>query len=441
MNKQGNQNKSEKSNINNSRKKYNILFITIDALGAKYVSHKTTPNIQKIVDSSIVFERSFSFGPTSMSGICGIFTGTNPLRYEGGYKYIAPSRKTLSGIFKKNGYTTVKCSISNMYIFWRAYGRDFTDYEDLFIPSKFFIRAENMERKGKEGVLSKLYTFIDRVILNNCPFVTADKLTQKVVSWMEKNKREPFFFWIHYADLHGALSPGPVNEESKLKRIKRQMIKDKARRSPKDISKAEREYLMDFYYRSLKRIDSNIGKIWELKERGLLNDTIICITADHGEAFGETFEGEPSYFHGLTSFGKVYGMIDALLHVPLIFYHPHLPKKRIKKLCSTMDIPPTLTELAGIEIEKGIFDGENLLKHPFNDNDVVLSAVALNQNPGKIPDQKDFVVSIRANKYRYTKYFNKDKEGIRSLNGEDHLKEARDTLKKELMKIFPRGRK
>jgi hypothetical protein len=121
---------------------------------------------------------------------------------------------------------------------------------------------------------------------------------------------EPFFFWIHLFDVH------------------------KASQKPDDAR--ERQLWRDYDYR-ISVVDGYIGRILKrLEEQGLADSTVVILTGDHGESFGELgVKG-----HGL-------GINNASIHVPLLIRIPGLPPADYHRPVALMDIAPTVMDLTG----------------------------------------------------------------------------------------------
>ncbi|MCP5108087.1 MAG: sulfatase-like hydrolase/transferase, partial [bacterium] len=139
----------------------------------------------------------------------------------------------------------------------------------------------------------------------------------------EKNHSQRFFVWLHLYDPHEPY---------------------RAPRRFREKFKGDRSGLYDA---EIAFTDEAVGKIVEaLKSRGLLENTLVVIVGDHGEAFGEHNE----YGHGIFCY-------DEALKVPLIFYNPQLlPRQglRVKNRVNLVDIMPTLLEMYGMEIPSSI---------------------------------------------------------------------------------------
>jgi arylsulfatase A-like enzyme len=106
-------------------------------------------------------------------------------------------------------------------------------------------------------------------------------------------------------------------------------------------TKAELRDFVDAYDGSIAYLDDQIRQLLDaLEQRGLRERTVIVITADHGELFGERKQNEVLHMNGLNY---------RLLHVPLIIMAPNAPGgQRVSMPVSLRDIPATILDLAGL---------------------------------------------------------------------------------------------
>ncbi len=105
-----------------------------------------------------------------------------------------------------------------------------------------------------------------------------------------------------------------------------------------ELSPEDWRYLRDLYDACVASVDAELGRLLEgLARRGLLETTLVVVTSDHGEEFGE---------HGGSGHG--YTLFDENLRVPLILAHPALAARRIPEQVRLVDLAPTLVELAGL---------------------------------------------------------------------------------------------
>lgn len=124
-----------------------------------------------------------------------------------------------------------------------------------------------------------------------------------------------------------------------------------------DVTKDEWEVVKSWYDGEILYLDSCIGElVGFLRSEGIFENTLLILTSDHGESFGE---------HGLAS--HQFGLYDNLIHVPLILVYPDIipRRRRIPSLVSHVDIFPTILDLLNIKRYRRGIPGRSL--SPFED--------------------------------------------------------------------------
>jgi len=186
-----------------------------------------------------------------------------------------------------------------------------------------------------------------------------EALARDVLSWMdERPADQPFFLYVHAIDPHVPYRPpsdlvarydpepyrGPVNfsrDVTLLERIKTGGLRLNAR---------DRRHLEALYDGEVSYQDRHFASILEgLERRGLADDTMVIVTADHGEEL---------YDHG--SVGHGHSLYDELLHVPLLVRLPGTPVRRIEGSVGLVDVLPTVLEALGHEVPEEL-SGRSLL--------------------------------------------------------------------------------
>ena len=103
------------------------------------------------------------------------------------------------------------------------------------------------------------------------------------------------------------------------------------------------------YFAAVKELDEHIGQILDkLEEKGLIDDTVVIYTSDHGEQLG---------YHGM--WWKCC-MFEQSAHIPLMIRHPRIPARKIEAPVSIADIFPTMCGIMGIDCPEDC-DGQTLL--------------------------------------------------------------------------------
>ena len=272
----------------------NVLLISIDTCRADYLScygykQITTPNIDSIAKTGILFENVVAPVPMTLPSHSSMLTGTIPV-YHGVHDNVdyqlGQSNITLAEILMDAGFTT-GAAISAL-VLDSQFGIDqgFEIFDDHFKSP-----AENNLIEQRRG----------------------DETTKICLDWLDENKDKRFFFFLHYFDPH------------------------KEYKSPEPFASL---FIQNPYAGEIAYTDHCIGQvIQKLKNLDLYDSTLIIITSDHGEMLGE--HGEPTH---------AYFIYESAIKVPLVFKIPGWNKAvRIKQLAGLIDIVPTVCSLLDIK--------------------------------------------------------------------------------------------
>jgi arylsulfatase len=181
------------------------------------------------------------------------------------------------------------------------------------------------------------------------------------LEWMTNQPHQPFFLFIHEIDphgpyvandgffmhLHGVSSQAALErlDPAERRRVQRYVdlmdIGPKVAQGVQGVSEEANRYIQMRYDAEIYQVNMRFKRLLTFLERaGISENTLIAITSDHGEAFGE--KGYYGHGHSLA--------YDELVHVPLIMAGAGLPRNvRVPHTTSTLDFYPTLLELAGAE--------------------------------------------------------------------------------------------
>ncbi len=330
----------------------NILLIVLDAARVDHLScygyHRdTTPNIDKIAGMGTLFENCFSTSPWTMPSHASLFTGKFPSTCGviGENFSLDKTQITLSQVLSSAGYHTFGITSSPHIGKHTHFNKGFNYFIEAFrrplLKNGFdlcFKRALNTFRNRIYG--GKDITFY---------------ITEIAKSWLKK-EIHPFFMYLHYSTPHSPYySPGAFHKKF-YRDIESKVDTSRARElaSTGDallshvlgrikLTDKEWEVIKSYYDSKLSYLDNKILEILHLlRDLKILNETILVITSDHGENFGE---------HGLVYHD--FCLYDTLIHVPLVVYYSNLPlKKRVTSLVSHVDLFPTILKLSDINTGK-----------------------------------------------------------------------------------------
>jgi arylsulfatase A-like enzyme len=332
----------------------NVLVVVIDTLRADHLSlygypRETSPHLDAIAKRGVVFENDIAASPWTLGSHASMLTGRYP--HEHGVDHeVALDRRypTLPEIFDEHGYRTGGFS-ANLSYFTRPTGlaRGFLHFDD------YFYSVGDMFFRTLWGRIINKYAPSDPRFDELYARKRAAQVNQELLSWVDQDRNRPFFAFINYLDVHEpylplnpyremfygapAADPRPsINQQINPK--ERPYLYRLSRMSPQDF-----QHEVDAYDGGIYYADEQIANLFaELEKRGLSGNTLVVITSDHGECFGD---------HGLlTHWNSLYREI---VHVPLIYYWPgKIPAgMRIDKTISAVSLPATVLELAGIKTD------------------------------------------------------------------------------------------
>lgn len=324
-------------------KDLNIVLITIDTLRADlgYMGYHrpVSPNIDKLAERSVVFERAYSLASYTGKSLGPMLIGkygSETHRNWGHSNTFSKEDTFLAERLQKAGYRTV--SVQAMGYFARGSGleRGFDVVDTSAIPAEGSIKE--MENS-----------------------VSGDKLSDAAMKLLgePENTGGRFFMWVHYVDPHADY-------------IRHEGV-------PNFGSGAR-----DSYDNEIAFVDQQVGRILDtISAAPWGSRTAIVISSDHGELFGE---------HGMWRHG--FELWEGLVRVPLVVHVPGVKPKRVAARRSAIDVTPTLLELAGVPLPPHSSQAA--------DSDFVsgVSMLAdLLAEPGKEPPQRDVFIDMPGGPY------------------------------------------
>ncbi len=325
----------------------NILLIVLDTVRAANLSlhgyeRPTTPFLEQIALQSVVFDRAIATSPWTLPTHASLFTGRVPSELGVGYENsLDGTYPTLAEHLQAAGYVTAGI-VANVHYGSAETGlnRGFIRYEDY---QPFYDRLWNhtwlaqsysARRLVRARSLGSMVAALrpQQWSVRPVPWVRprpAEEITDAFLRWHAGVDR-PFFAFINYFDAHAPYrSPQPSRFGGGVKRV-------------------------DLYDAAIAYVDEQVERLLHgLDERGALDNTVVIITSDHGEQFGE---------HNLTTHGN--SLYTQLLHVPLLIRYPaRVPAGgRVGHSVGLLDLPRTILDLAGVP-GKGAMPGTSLARH------------------------------------------------------------------------------
>jgi arylsulfatase len=310
----------------------NILLITVDTLradrlGAYGFKLATSPAIDRLAAQGVVFERAISGASVTAGSHASImtsrYTREHTIGFENGETRLE-GITTLAEIFNQAGYQTA-AFVGNI-ILNRSIGLDrgFEVYDDE-LPDAELNRKFSFER-------------------------IAEQTTERALLWLKNRDSRSFFLWVHYQDPHGPYAPPPeykgrfrpeFRPDEKPLPVLKKLVGMNGIPSYQELDGVRHPSIYETRYaEEIAYADHWIGELISHVDAIASDaDTIVVLTADHGESLGE----EHRYFmHGTST-------TPDQAHVPLILRAPGLSKGRRAEIVHHVDIMPTILELVGFE--------------------------------------------------------------------------------------------
>jgi len=322
----------------------NVLLLILDtvrasSLGLYGYSRPTSPALEQLATEGITFGGALSTAPWTLPSHASIFTGRWPHELTTNwFRPLDRSDSTLAEALSARGYATGGFVANLIYANYETgLGRGFQRYRDFRFGLGLVLRSCILTRRITDSRLLRTLIGSDEV-LGRKPAATVNA---EFLDWLDGVGKRPFFGFLNYFDAHDPYLPpddwfrriagySRPDHLSPLRRLGIRQRKDQMR--PADIL-LER----DSYDASIAWLDGEIGKLLaELGRRGLRENTIIVVTSDHGEEFGE---------HGVFLHG--HSLYRDALHVPLIIVAPgRTPRgERVTQPVSLRDLPATILAL------------------------------------------------------------------------------------------------
>ncbi len=287
------------------KKRYNVLFLVIDSLRSDHMSgngyrKKTTPHLDEVGKDAWVFTRAYSQSSTTALSMPSMHAGRRPgsMQWKAGYPQPLHPERMLPAVMSKIGYRTTLAVNQYVKRFLKGLQRGFQ--EILTVP-------KGTDWRSGEYIISDIISAVASA----------------------KRAKRPFFITAHFDDVHHPYRAFSGRSVPRFPHKNR------------DISA---------YDRCIANMDNMLRPLFShLRHTGVWDNTILIITSDHGEEFGE---------HGETIHSR--SCYTESVHVPLIVRIPGFAPARIDERVSLVDLAPTLVEVLGVPRDGLHFDGQSL---------------------------------------------------------------------------------
>lgn len=331
------------------RRAWNVLFIVLDTQRAADMSlygyhRNTTPHIDALARDAMVFEQAIATAPWTLASHASMFTGHWPSELSTSWDVrLDDEYPTIAELFSKSGWATAGFVANEIYTSPRSgLGRGFQVYQGEQIRPVIVLKNAWFTRNLMMRVLNDPDHTWGRK--------SAADIRTEFLRWQAGVGDKPFFAFLNFMDTHSPYpAPPPFDTMFSGRRVEeRPHMAQRFKYAGKDFAG-----FVDAYDQSLAYADSEVGKLFEtLRRRGVMDSTIVIITADHGEQLGE--KKPQLILHGNSLYYSV-------LHVPLIIRHPGDPRAvgRVQTPVSLRDAAKTVATLANLP-DAAVLPGHSL---------------------------------------------------------------------------------
>jgi len=319
----------------------NALLVIVDTLRADHTGpygarDVSTPALDALAADGVVFENAFAQSSWTRPSVATILTSLYASSHSVMHKtdLLPEEVTTVAEAMQGAGYRTsgfvTNINLAPSFNFEQG----FETYRYL-APDYFFGATDS---GSKLSLYSGMRLIRERFLSKNKYayhyYQDGETVNDNSLPWLDGNAEDPFFTLIHYMDPHDPYFEIPYNGKAVARVNTPHPAGDRAGE------------LRELYVDNIEYVDGFLGGVFDrLKKLGLYDDTIIVVTADHGEEFYE-HEG---WWHGTT-------LYDEQIHVPLIVKLPKNARsgQRVGDLARLLDVTPTILAAAGVDLPKQV---------------------------------------------------------------------------------------
>jgi arylsulfatase A-like enzyme len=335
-------------------------------------SRRNTPHLEEFANEATLYTHAVAPGDMTLSTHGSIFTGLYPSWHRAHYGHtispLEPDFKTLAEILSQNGYATAAV-VSNYAFLGHDFGLDQGfQYYDAREPVPFLtgVPASYTLRKPVRDWLEKHVPHQIRDVR----YRNAAQINGAVFSLLDDLHRQgAFFLFVNYMDAHWPyMPPEPFDriypgKDATFSTDQFNSLRSAVVAGERMPTPGERVHLISQYDGSIAYLDVQLKRLFDrLRQDGLYDNSLIIITSDHGEAFGE----KGMFEHGVS-------VDENQVWVPLLIKYPRMKEaQQERRTVSLVDLMPTVLDVLGYEGPAHV-QGVTLRKQHLHDNRNVMA--------------------------------------------------------------------
>jgi arylsulfatase A-like enzyme len=338
----------------------NAVLIVWDTVRAYNVSlngypRETTPNLKRWAREGVRYTLATAAAPWTYPSHSCFFTGQWPFKLNSQWKNsLEGPDPTLAEYLSARGYDTAGFAANtNCCHYETGLDRGFSDYEDYPLSPSSLLARTALGNWFLSNVLHRGDAYAQKWV--RLQSRNAQGINDAFLDWLSRRRSDrPFFAFLNEFDAHDPYIPPPeyagrfgIRPETPRDD---QLVTDFVHTDKSTIAQRDVEMAADCYDDCIAYLDDQLGRLLgALRMRGLLDNTVVIITSDHGESFGD---------HGV--FGHGSGLHLDQIGVPLVILSPGAPKGLVVDApVSLHDLPATLVDQLGLE-QSSPFPGRSL---------------------------------------------------------------------------------
>lgn len=304
----------------------NLILITVDTLRADHLStygyqRNTSPELTARAEKAVVFEHAFAQWPKTVPSMVSMFTSTyahtNGVLFGSRGQWVPDRLTTVTEVLRDSGFATHGITSNAVLASSTNFSQGFAGYDETWLDQS---RGRAHSR--------------------------ADHVTDFAIRALNQLKGSKFFLWVHYVDPHYQYSPPAPYDRMfvgdrfyRKDRILKVNAEDSnyydgiARRAWDLDHSNEWDFYIAQYDAEIRFLDDQLKRLFsEFDKEGIWKNSVVVLTADHGESLGENH-----YFfeHGWFPY-------TSCSHVPLLLWSPGEKPHRIAQTTALLDLAPSL---------------------------------------------------------------------------------------------------
>ena len=329
-----------------------VLCYVMDSLRPDFLScyghqRETSPHLDALAGEGVVFTNAFAQSTWTRPSGASMITSTYPSVHgvtslQG---RLPRGMWTIPGLLRQRGFATIGISAMPNISLAFGFGNGFDHFVELYKSRELMEKRERLMLSTADGLQSALDWEQDEL-----PIATSQDINERLLPLIQENAHRDLFVFIWSIDTHGPY----FHRDRKLARFSAPFHKV-LRGSDINAAKSEAELdtFRSLYEDMIYYNDHHFGFLIDtLRGFGLYDDSLIIVTGDHGEAFGE---------HGVNGHAGL--PYDEQIRVPLIM---KLPKAQhggtiVDALVQHIDVGPTIFDCIGKKGEGDVLQGVSIL--------------------------------------------------------------------------------